>query len=312
MVEVDGEVVRKPATRPKPSADLRVRDELEGYVGRAAGKLAGALAELPGFDVRGKRVLDAGASTGGFSQVLLERGAAAVFAVDVGRGQLADSVAADPRVRPMPATDVRGLSIGDLGGAVEVVVADLSFISLTLVVPTLARLLSPAGDALLLVKPQFEAGRRALDSRGVVRDWRIRAEAVADVAAAALAVGLRCLRVVPSHVPGSAGNAAGHPDEAGGGARWPSAVTVTWRWSPIRYVRGRLGLPMRSPGCWPSPESVQWFRQSSPPSSIRKSQTPGTSRICSTARNWWWFLAVTGRSCGVLSWPVIGRYRYWG
>ena len=207
MVEVDGEVVRKPATRPKPSADLRVRDELEGYVGRAAGKLAGALAELPGFDVRGKRVLDAGASTGGFSQVLLERGAAAVFAVDVGRGQLADSVAADPRVRPMPATDVRGLSIGDLGGAVEVVVADLSFISLTLVVPTLARLLSPAGDALLLVKPQFEAGRRALDSRGVVRDWRIRAEAVADVAAAALAVGLRCLRVVPSHVPGSAGNA---------------------------------------------------------------------------------------------------------
>jgi 23S rRNA (cytidine1920-2'-O)/16S rRNA (cytidine1409-2'-O)-methyltransferase len=207
FVEVDGVVVRKPAFRPHPTAALRVQDELGAYVGRAAGKLAGALDDLPGFQVDGKRVLDAGASTGGFTQVLLERGAVIVFAVDVGRGQLADRVARDPRVRSMPATDVRRLAVADLDGSVDAVVADLSFISLTLVLPTLAGLLGPRGDALLLVKPQFEAGRQALDSRGVVRDGQIRAQAVAEVAAAALAVGLRCLRVVPSQLPGSAGNA---------------------------------------------------------------------------------------------------------
>ena len=206
MVEVDGQVVRKPAMHPDPSAELRVRDALSRYVGRAAGKLAGALAVLPGFEIRGRRVLDAGASTGGFTQVVLERGATTVFAVDVGRGQLAAAVAADPRVISMPATDVRGLTVEDLGGAVDVIVADLSFISLRLVVPTLARLLAPTGDALLLVKPQFEAGRQALDARGVVRDPQIRAEVVANVIAVARDVGLRCIGVHPSQLPGSAGN----------------------------------------------------------------------------------------------------------
>lgn len=206
-VTVDGTTSGKPSARIREDSEIVVDDPRAHYVGRAAGKLEGALNSFPRVMVRGARVLDAGASTGGFTQVLLERGARQVVAVDVGRGQLADVVAADPRVVEYSGTDIRAVLPDDVGGPFDLIVADLSFISLRLVLPALAALTSPSGQVIALVKPQFEAGREALDSRGVVRNPALRAAAVADVVQAAEAVGLRCRGVAASEVPGAAGNA---------------------------------------------------------------------------------------------------------
>jgi len=156
--------------------------------------------------VQGRRCLDAGASTGGFTQVLLDRGAREVVAVDVGHDQLADVLRADPRVHDYPGTTVRGLDPADVGGPADLLVADLSFISLQVVLPDLMRLVVPGGDLLLLVKPQFEVGRRRLGSGGVVRDPRLRAEAVEAVATAALDLGLVVRAVRASRWPGPSGN----------------------------------------------------------------------------------------------------------
>lgn len=209
-VLVSGSRATKPATavRPDDPVLLARGDSDEDYASRGGYKLAGALhawgATGPG--VAGRRCLDAGASTGGFTDVLLRRGAATVFAVDVGYGQLAWSLRSDPRVVVLDRTNVRSLAPAALAGPVALVVADLSFISLTVVLPALRRCAEPDADLVVLVKPQFEVGRARLGRGGVVRDPQLRAAAVTSVAGAAAAAGLGVAGVTASPLPGPAGN----------------------------------------------------------------------------------------------------------
>jgi 23S rRNA (cytidine1920-2'-O)/16S rRNA (cytidine1409-2'-O)-methyltransferase len=210
-VDVAGATATKPATQVDPAAPIVVRsapDDTPDYVSRGGHKLAGALdAFAPGgLDVAGRRCLDAGASTGGFTDVLLRRGAAHVVAVDVGYGQLAWALQQDERVTVVDRTNVRDLDLVAVGEPVDVVVADLSFISLRLVLRPLRDVARPDGDLVLMVKPQFEVGRERLGTGGVVRDARARADAVREVAAAALELGLGCRDVTASPLPGPSGN----------------------------------------------------------------------------------------------------------
>ena len=156
--------------------------------------------------VAGARCLDAGASTGGFTDVLLDRGAAAVVAVDVGYGQLVWRLRSDERVVVHDRTNVRTVDVGDIGGPVDLTVADLSFISLRTVLPALVACTRPGGELLPMVKPQFEVGRERLGSGGVVRDPALRRAALGEVAAAARALGLVLRDAVASPLPGPSGN----------------------------------------------------------------------------------------------------------
>lgn len=207
-VVVDGRTVTKPGRLTPDRAPIEVRGEVPEYVSRAGHKLAGALAtfRLSGLQVGGKRALDAGASTGGFTDVLLRAGAAEVLAVDVGHGQLVPNLREHPQVRVYEHTNVRDLDADMLGGAVDVVVADLSFISLTLVLPALARCTTDGADVVLLVKPQFEVGREAVGSTGVVRSGALRAQAVLKVADAAGECGLGVRGLARSQLVGARGN----------------------------------------------------------------------------------------------------------
>lgn len=193
----------------KPSDTVSERDLLaapqDPWVSRAAHKLLGAL-DASGTVVSG-RALDAGASTGGFTQVLLSRGCEEVIAVDVGHGQLAAALASDPRVRSREGLNLRDLTLAHVGGRpVDVVVADVSFISLTLLVAPLRGVAAPGATALLMVKPQFELGRSALDARGVVTDPTRAGAAVDAVATAATAAGWREVWRGESPLPGESGN----------------------------------------------------------------------------------------------------------
>jgi len=207
QVRVGGIVATKPATGVDATASVVVTaDEETDYVSRGAQKLTGALDALNGPAVAGRRCLDAGASTGGFTDVLLRRGAREVVAVDVGYGQLAWRLRIDSRVTVHERTNVRTLTPDSVGGLVDVVVADLSFISLTLVLPALAACTANDGDLLLMVKPQFEVGREAVGRGGVVREPELREHAVVSVANAASALGLATHGVTASPLPGPAGN----------------------------------------------------------------------------------------------------------
>jgi 23S rRNA (cytidine1920-2'-O)/16S rRNA (cytidine1409-2'-O)-methyltransferase len=208
-VEVRGAVAAKAAALVDPADALRVVPPPTGadYVSRGGHKLAGALTAFGGLaPVAGRRCLDAGASTGGFTDVLLRADAAEVVAVDVGYGQLAWSLRNDPRVRVVERTNVRTLTPEAVGGQVDLTVADLSFISLRLVLPALAACTAPGGDLLPMVKPQFEVGKERVGDGGVVRDPGLRAEAVLDVAGAAWALGLGVAGVAVSPLPGPSGN----------------------------------------------------------------------------------------------------------
>jgi 23S rRNA (cytidine1920-2'-O)/16S rRNA (cytidine1409-2'-O)-methyltransferase len=209
-VQVHGTVARKVAAMIDPADPVVVTgaDPATEYVSRGGHKLAGALAAFgpAGLTVRGRRCLDAGASTGGFTDVLLRAGAAQVVAVDVGYGQLAWPIRTDERVVVQERTNVRTLTPDAIGGPVDLTVADLSFISLRLVLPALAGCTAPGGDLALMVKPQFEVGRERVGTGGVVRDPRLRAEAVLDVAAAAAGLGLGVAGVTASPLPGPSGN----------------------------------------------------------------------------------------------------------
>ena len=204
---VDGREARKPSTPVPAGAELTVIDVPDGieYASRAAHKLLGAL-ERTGVDPQGLRCLDAGASTGGFTDVLLRRGAATVIAVDIGHDQLVAHVREDPRVRVLDGTSIRGLRSEQLGGAVDLAVADLSFISLRTVMPSLAQVVRPDGELLLMVKPQFEVGREALPRTGVVTDPEQQRSAVQAVAEVAGRAGLALRGVGPSPLPGQDGN----------------------------------------------------------------------------------------------------------
>jgi len=207
-VEVRGVLATKPATGVDAESPVRVIDvDTEpGYASRGGHKLAGALATFDDLVVTGRRCLDAGASTGGFTDVLLRAGAAAVVAVDVGYGQLAWSLRSDDRVCVLDRTNVRTLTPEAIGGPADLTVADLSFISLKLVLPALAACTTDDGDLLPMVKPQFEVGRERLGRGGVVRDPQHRADAVVDVAAAAATLGWFTTGVVRSPLPGPSGN----------------------------------------------------------------------------------------------------------
>ncbi|MFP8963517.1 TlyA family RNA methyltransferase [Streptomyces nanhaiensis] len=210
-VTVGGATATKPATQVETGAAVVVAEDAADpdYVSRGGHKLAGALAAFAprGLAVAGRRALDAGASTGGFTDVLLRAGAARVVAVDVGYGQLAWSLQSDERVLVRDRTNVRELTLEQIGGEpVDLVVGDLSFIPLGLVLPALARCAAPGADLVLMVKPQFEVGRERLGSGGVVRSPALRAEAVRTVAGRAAELGFGVLGVTASPLPGPSGN----------------------------------------------------------------------------------------------------------
>ncbi|MFZ2527891.1 MAG: TlyA family RNA methyltransferase [Rhodococcus sp. (in: high G+C Gram-positive bacteria)] len=209
-VLIAGAVATKPATAIEPGTPLvvtEVADEVS-WASRGAHKLIGALeAFVPhGLHVAGRRCLDAGASTGGFTDVLLHKGAREVVAVDVGYGQLVWRLQSDDRVHVIDRTNVRNIDAEQIGGPAELVVADLSFISLKLVLPAFVRCVSPGADLLPMIKPQFEVGKDRVGSGGVVRDPVLRTAAVLDVAREAQTLGLRTLGAVASPLPGPSGN----------------------------------------------------------------------------------------------------------
>ena len=202
-VTVAGSVAVKPSQMVAPGEALSV--DAQPWVSRAAHKLLGALGDA-GVAVPA-RCLDAGASTGGFTQVLLSRGASRVYAVDVGHDQLAPEIAGDARVVSLEGCNVKDLSLDDLDGEpVDLAVADLSFISLTAVLPSLLPLVATSGDVMLLVKPQFEVGRQALGSSGVVRDDALRQACVDRVSASAASLGWATVWRGVSRLPGAHGN----------------------------------------------------------------------------------------------------------
>ena len=207
-VEVRGVIARKPASGVAAETPVRViaDDSDPNYASRGGFKLAGALEAFPAIEVAGKRCLDAGASTGGFTDVLLRSGAREVVAVDVGYGQLTWKLRSDDRVTVHDRTNVRTLEPAVIGGPVDLTVADLSFISLELVLPALIACTDEAGDLLPMVKPQFEVGKQRLGSGGVVRDPAHRAEAVVAVAGLAAELGWACAGVCTSPLPGPSGN----------------------------------------------------------------------------------------------------------
>ncbi|HEX3782704.1 MAG TPA: TlyA family RNA methyltransferase [Pseudonocardiaceae bacterium] len=209
-VSVRGTVASKPATAVETDAPVLVRADVDdpNWASRGAHKLLGALAAFTqdGLVVKGRRCLDAGASTGGFTDVLLREGAVRVVAADVGRGLLDWKLQTDERVLVKDRVNVRNLTVTEIDGPVDLVVADLSFISLKLVLPALLSCTSADADLVPMVKPQFEVGKDRLGSGGVVRDPQLRAAAVLEVIAEAATIGLAVHGVVASPLPGPAGN----------------------------------------------------------------------------------------------------------
>lgn len=209
-VKVAAAVATKPATQVTTDADIYVVADPDdpGYASRGAHKLVGALEVFAplGLVVEGRRCLDAGASTGGFTDVLLRAGAREVVAVDVGYGQLIWRLQDDDRVRVHDRTNIRDITPELLGGPVDVVVGDLSFISLELVLDALIGVSTPDADLALMVKPQFEVGKERLGKGGVVRDPELRAETVVAVAEAAGRRGWGARAVTVSPLPGPSGN----------------------------------------------------------------------------------------------------------
>ena len=205
-VEVRGATAAKPASGVDAETPIRVRSDGDDprYASRGAYKLLGALEAFTGVTVAGRRCLDAGASTGGFTDVLLRRGAREVEAVDVGYGQLVWALQSDARVHVHDRTNVRTLAPEAIGGPVELTVADLSFISLALVLPALTA--CTTDDIVPMVKPQFEVGKDRLGSGGVVRNLHHRAQAVLAVAQAAAELGWGTAGVARSPLPGPSGN----------------------------------------------------------------------------------------------------------
>ncbi|EWS99669.1 hemolysin A [Intrasporangium oryzae NRRL B-24470] len=204
-VLLDGRRATKPAHPVDEASDIGLTREPDRWVGRAALKLLHALETWP-IDPTGKRCLDVGASTGGFTQVLLERGAAHVTALDVGHDQLVASLAKDPRVTDLPGTNIRAVDAPSLGGAFDLVVSDLSFISLTIALPAMRPLVADHGDLVVLVKPQFEVGRERLGRRGVVTSSHEHRRVLRDVAGVAADLGLELRGITPSPITGADGN----------------------------------------------------------------------------------------------------------
>ncbi|MCC7031944.1 MAG: TlyA family RNA methyltransferase [Acidobacteria bacterium] len=208
QVDVNGHAAQKAGTLVDVNADVRVIGPEHPWASRGGLKLAHAL-DAFGLDVTDALALDIGASTGGFTDVLLQRGARHVIALDVGHGQLHWKLRTDPRVTVIEGVNARHLTradLPDIGRGVDVVSIDVSFISLALIFPVLPPLLAPGARIVALVKPQFEAGRRDVGKRGVVSDPAVHERVVAEVTAAAAEVGLSRLALVESPITGAQGN----------------------------------------------------------------------------------------------------------
>lgn len=274
-VRIGGRAVTKPSSSVADGVDVSVvpgPDPEHEFASRAALKLAGALdalARVPGWPpVEDAFCADLGASTGGFTDVLLRRGAEHVVAIDVGHDQLLPTLRTDDRVTVVEGRNVRDLTPADLARPPDLVVADLSFISLTVVLPAVAGVLHAGSQALLMVKPQFEVGRERLGAGGVVRDPGLHVESVRAVVRAAERVGLRARAVVPSPLPGPSGNreffvwlapeaagAAGRPAGAqpygrAYGQAVADAVTAAVVWDPAQ------GGSAARPGGPPEPPAL--------------------------------------------------------
>lgn len=234
LVSVDGVPALKPSLRVRGDQEVAVAG-LDHYVSRAAHKLLGALESFPTVAVAGAHALDVGASTGGFSQVLLERGAASVIALDVGHGQLAPRIRSDERVHVVEGFNARDMTAETLAAGARtsvvpnLVVSDVSFISLTMVLPPVAASVASDADFVVLVKPQFEVGRTGV-REGIVRDPELRREALSDVLWSAWDLGLGVVGLASSPLPGSAGNheylAHLHRDRGTIPTEWRDAVTA--------------------------------------------------------------------------------------
>lgn len=205
-VLVDHVPALKPDRRVNNEVSIIIETEVDHYVSRGAHKLISALDEWKQVNVENQVCLDAGSSTGGFTQVLLERKAAKVFCVDVGYGQLAWEVRNHPQVVVMERTNIRNMPAATLQPTPSIVVADLSFISLSQVLPALIANAALDADFLLMVKPQFEVGKDSLGAGGVVRDPELRREAIRKVVDSGAQLGLGCNGVVASALPGPKGN----------------------------------------------------------------------------------------------------------
>jgi 23S rRNA (cytidine1920-2'-O)/16S rRNA (cytidine1409-2'-O)-methyltransferase len=203
-VTVDGRIVSKAGTQVDEDAAIALVGADHPYVGRGGIKLAHAL-DTFGIEVSGREALDIGASTGGFTDVLLQRGASRVVALDVGHGQLDWTLRNDPRVVAIERFNARGLTLADLPGAVDIVSIDVSFISLRQILPVVPPLLRPRADVVALVKPQFEAGRSEV-RKGVIHDAAVHARVVEEIRVAAAAVGLTQAASTPSPITGQKGN----------------------------------------------------------------------------------------------------------
>lgn len=194
----------------KPSDEVTAEDRIESsetdiYVGRGALKLEKAFEEF-GLDLNGRVCLDIGASTGGFTDFMLQHGARKVFAVDVGNGQLAESLRNDPRVVNMEDTDIRNVTAEDIGGQADFISVDVSFISLTKVLPKVCELLKDGAEAAVLIKPQFEAGRSDIGKKGIVKDRKVHIRVLSEIDSFVNAVGLTAERYTFSPVRGGSGN----------------------------------------------------------------------------------------------------------
>ena len=205
VVEVRGIPTPKPASLVTADTPIIMTETGPGYVGRGAFKLEGALDAFP-VEVLGRRALDVGASTGGFTDLLLRRGATEVVALDVGYGQLDQRLRDDDRVVVMERTNLRYTSESDTGGRFPLIVGDLSFISLCTVAEALAGLAEPGGDLILLVKPQFEAGKGEIGRGGIVRDDEVRQRTVEKVMECLKNQGLGPQGLTPSPISGAGGN----------------------------------------------------------------------------------------------------------
>ncbi len=205
QVRVDGQVVSKAGAPVGAETPVELVTPDHPYVGRGGVKLAGAL-DAFAIDPRGRRALDVGASTGGFTDVLLRRGAASVIALDVGRGQLDYRLRTDPRVVVREGVNARALTDQDVPHPVSLVTIDVAFISLRHILPALPPFLDPGAEVVALVKPQFEAGREDVGAHGIVSDPAVHDAVIARVTEAAAACGLARLGMVPSAITGATGN----------------------------------------------------------------------------------------------------------
>jgi len=205
-VKADGIIVKKASQTLSKSADITVDSPLQGWVSRGALKLLGGLTAFPDIIIKDRICVDLGASTGGFTQVLLAQGAAHIYAVDVGHGQLSPKIAKSPRVTSLEKTNARALSVAELPDPFCVIVSDVSFISLTLALPPAMALAEVGAHLIALIKPQFEVGRDGLDKGGIVKNEALRDKAVADITAFIIAQNWQVLGTTPSPITGPDGN----------------------------------------------------------------------------------------------------------